>query len=67
MIALLRSFVSDGGNTGHLGRDAFEGIADDVVCVLTPEHFRAVGLWYDDFTQTSDEEVHDLLDRSRAA
>ena len=47
--------------------DAFEGIADDVVCVLTPEHFRAVGLWYDDFTQTSDEEVHDLLDRSRAA
>jgi len=42
-----------------------EGIADDVVCLRTPEPFQAVGLWYSDFTQTSDEEVHELLSRGR--
>jgi putative phosphoribosyl transferase len=31
--------------------------ADDVVVVITPEPFRAVGEWYDDFTQTTDDEV----------
>lgn len=36
-------------------------VADEVVCVFTPEHFRAVGLWYQDFAQTSDEEVGRLL------
>lgn len=36
--------------------------ADEVVCLRTPEPFQAVGLWYDDFTQTTDEEVHELLD-----
>jgi putative phosphoribosyl transferase len=35
--------------------------ADDVVAVLTPRDFRAVGQWYDDFTQTSDDEVRALL------
>jgi predicted phosphoribosyltransferase len=35
--------------------------ADDVVCVITPEPFVAVGFWYDDFLQTSDAEVRDLL------
>ena len=39
-------------------------VADDTVCARTPEPFYAVGLWYDDFTQTTDEEVHDLLGRS---
>ena len=34
---------------------------DDIVCLRTPEPFQAVGLWYEDFGQTSDEEVHDLL------
>jgi predicted phosphoribosyltransferase len=38
-------------------------VADEVVCVYTPEHFRAVGLWYEDFGQTSDEEVCELLRR----
>ena len=47
--------------------DAFRDITDDIVCVLTPEPFYAVGFWYDDFGQTSDEEVHDLLDRGQAA
>ena len=41
--------------------DAFRDIADDIVCVVTPEPFRAVGLWYEDFSQTTDEEVHELL------
>jgi putative phosphoribosyl transferase len=39
--------------------------ADDVVCVTTPTPFRAVGLWYRDFPQASDEEVHDLLAEAR--
>jgi predicted phosphoribosyltransferase len=44
--------------------DAFQSIADDVVCPVTPESFQAVGLWYDDFSQTTDDEVHELLARS---
>ncbi|MFI5177379.1 MAG: erythromycin esterase family protein [Vicinamibacterales bacterium] len=36
-------------------------IADEVVCVAKPEPFDAVGLWYDDFTQTTDDEVRTLL------
>jgi putative phosphoribosyl transferase len=39
--------------------------ANDVVCAVTPEPFYAVGLWYEDFTQTTDEEVHELLERAR--
>ena len=39
----------------------FRGIADDVVCARMPEPFSAVGLWYDDFSQTADEEVKALL------
>jgi predicted phosphoribosyltransferase len=44
--------------------DAFRQLADDIVCSETPDPFHAVGLWYDDFTQTSDDEVHDLLARA---
>jgi predicted phosphoribosyltransferase len=36
-------------------------VADEVVCVRTPEPFSAVGQWYLNFDQTSDEEVRDLL------
>ena len=39
----------------------------DVVCLATPAGFSAVGEWYDDFKQTSDEEVLDLLTRARDA
>lgn len=39
--------------------------ADEVICATSPEPFHAVGLWYEDFSQTSDEEVHDLLERAR--
>jgi predicted phosphoribosyltransferase len=35
--------------------------ADEVVCPRTPEPFSAVGLWYHDFAQTSDEEVREAL------
>jgi predicted phosphoribosyltransferase len=35
--------------------------ADDVVCVRRPDPFVAVGLWYRDFTPTSDNEVRSLL------
>jgi predicted phosphoribosyltransferase len=44
-----------------------EAEADQVVCAATPEPFRAVGLWYEDFAQTSDEEVRELLDRASEA
>jgi putative phosphoribosyl transferase len=36
-------------------------LADDVVCLETPDPFRAIGEWYDDFRQVSDEEVADGL------
>ena len=39
--------------------------ADEVVCLLTPERFRAVGEWYADFGQTEDEEVVALLGQAR--
>jgi putative phosphoribosyl transferase len=39
-------------------------IADEVVCAATPEPFQAVGLWYERFDQTSDEEVVKLLRES---
>ena len=45
--------------------DAFREVVDDVVCAATPEPFYAVGLWYDDFSQTTDAEVRALLARAR--
>jgi predicted phosphoribosyltransferase len=47
---------------GELAREA-----DEVVCALMPEPFYAVGLWYDDFSQTSDEEVRELLAEAGAS
>jgi predicted phosphoribosyltransferase len=41
--------------------EEFQPLVDDIVCAHTPEPFHAVGLWYRDFSQTTDEEVHDLL------
>ena len=46
--------------------DEFRGEVDEVVCAFTPEPFQAVGLWYDDFSPTSDAEVRELLERSRS-
>jgi putative phosphoribosyl transferase len=42
----------------------FGSEVDRVVCAFTPEPFWAVGQWYRDFSPTSDEEVHSLLDRA---
>lgn len=46
--------------------DAIAAEADEVVCARTPEPFYAVGMWYQQFDQTSDAEVRDLLAESRA-
>jgi len=45
----------------------FELEVDKVVCATTPEPFSAVGQWYRNFSQTTDEEVRDLLARSASA
>jgi putative phosphoribosyl transferase len=42
--------------------DQFRDDVDEVVCAVTPEPFYAVGNWYEEFSQTSDEEVRELLD-----
>jgi predicted phosphoribosyltransferase len=41
--------------------EALRELADDVVCTRTPEPFHSVGEWYEDFEQTSDDEVRRLL------
>ncbi len=38
--------------------------ADEAVCARTPQPFYAVGAWYDNFSQTTDEEVRELLARA---
>lgn len=43
---------------------AFRAIADDLVCCRTPEPFTAVGSWYRDFHQITDDEVRTLLARA---
>ena len=43
--------------------EALKVEADDVICAMTPEPFFAVGHWYEDFTQTTDDEVRELLAR----
>jgi predicted phosphoribosyltransferase len=45
--------------------DSLRDVADDIVCAMLPPRFAAVGLWYDDFAQTTDEEVADLLALAR--
>jgi putative phosphoribosyl transferase len=45
----------------------FEDVADEVVCASAPEFFQAVGQYYEDFSQTSDEEVRTLLARAAQA
>jgi predicted phosphoribosyltransferase len=42
--------------------DDLHQLADEVVCARTPEPFAAVGLWYRDFSQTTDDEVRALLE-----
>jgi len=44
--------------------EQLSGEVDDIICTVTPESFYAVGLWYEDFSPTTDEEVRDLLSRA---
>jgi predicted phosphoribosyltransferase len=46
--------------------EALRQVADEVVCALVPEPFSAVGLWYIDFSQTTDDEVRQLLSTQSA-
>jgi predicted phosphoribosyltransferase len=41
--------------------NAFRDHVDEIVCAITPEPLYAVGLWYEDFSQTTDDEVRTLL------
>jgi putative phosphoribosyl transferase len=43
---------------------SFEGKVDEIICVATPEPFYGVGAWYEDFSQTTDEEVCEFLDKA---
>lgn len=45
--------------------EELERRVDDLVCVRKPEFFRAVGEWYEDFSQTTDDEVRELLNRAK--
>jgi len=47
--------------------DELKRVVDEVVCATTPDPFYAVGLWYEDFSQTTDEEVRELLAQSTGA
>lgn len=39
-------------------------LVDEMVCLATPEPFTAIGIWYDDFAQTTDGQVRELLERA---
>jgi putative phosphoribosyl transferase len=47
--------------------DEYRMGVDEIICAKTPEPFLGVGRWYEDFSQTTDEEVRQLLARSQAA
>jgi predicted phosphoribosyltransferase len=69
--AAVRSLRADGPRTlvfaspvcAAAAATALRAEADEVVCASEPEHFRAVGEWYADFSQTTDDEVIQLLTR----
>jgi predicted phosphoribosyltransferase len=46
--------------------EEFRAEVDEIVCAVTPQPFRGVGMWYEDFSQTTDEEVRELLARATA-
>jgi predicted phosphoribosyltransferase len=47
--------------------NAVRARVDDLVCLSTPRQFQAVGLWYEDFEPTTDDDVRALLERSAAS
>jgi putative phosphoribosyl transferase len=44
--------------------EAFASTVDNIVCAETPQPFFGVGFWYEDFSQTTDEEVKSLLEQA---
>jgi predicted phosphoribosyltransferase len=48
----------------HSTHDELKHYADEIVTVLCPEEFYGVGQWYEDFSQTSDDEVRAALTQS---
>jgi putative phosphoribosyl transferase len=44
--------------------ESLQNLVQDVVCLSTPEPLHSIGMWYKDFSQTTDEEVCTLLERS---
>jgi predicted phosphoribosyltransferase len=44
--------------------EEFRSEVDELVCLESPEPFYSVGFWYDDFSQTTDEEIRELLERA---
>ena len=62
---VITEIVVQEGETVPVGaRDTCERLGrfvDKVICLIAPEPFQAVGLWYDEFSQTSDDEVKRLL------
>jgi putative phosphoribosyl transferase len=53
--------VGAAGTVEHL-----RGLADEVICLETPEPFMAISLWYEDFPQVEDQEVRAMLERNRS-
>ncbi len=47
-------------------RDRLRSVADEVICLATPQPFYGVGAWYDDFRQTTDDQVREALAEARA-
>jgi hypothetical protein len=57
-----------GFGAGPLPADKFRRAKrrrDEIICAVTPEAFLGVGMWYLDFSQRTDDEVRDLLERAR--
>jgi putative phosphoribosyl transferase len=46
--------------------EEFRALVDEIVCAETPDPFYAVGIWYENFSQTTDAEVHDILRAANA-
>lgn len=44
--------------------EVFEDIVDDIICAITPRPFLGVGAWYEEFSQTTDDEVRTLLEQA---
>jgi predicted phosphoribosyltransferase len=46
--------------------EEFKTEVDEAICAATPRMFNGVGRWYEDFSQTTDDEVHELLTQARS-